>query len=55
MLGCKPIKTPLKANFVANRDSDKKDEMLDNITEFQKLVGILFYLTITRPGISYSV
>lgn len=53
MLGCKPIKTPLEANFVVSRDCDK-DYFLDNITKFQKLVLKLIYLTRTRPYISYS-
>ncbi|GKD24084.1 hypothetical protein Tco_1225787 [Tanacetum coccineum] len=29
--------------------------MLDNITEYQKLIGKLIYLTYTRPDISYSI
>lgn len=55
MLGCKLIKTPLEENYVANQHNDKEDEKLENITEFQKLVGKLLYLTITSPYISYSV
>ncbi|KAL4568295.1 hypothetical protein LXL04_023904 [Taraxacum kok-saghyz] len=34
---------------------DKIDMVLENITEFQNLVGKLIYLTITRPDISYYV
>lgn len=56
ILGSKPSLTPLEANFVPNSDSDdNKDPCLENITEFQKLVGKLIYLTITRPDISYYV
>lgn len=55
MLACKPIKTPLEANFVANRDLVKNDVYINNIIESQKLVGKLIYLTITRPYISYCV
>lgn len=40
MLGSKPIKTPLEANFISNKDNDiDGDEHLVNITEFQKLIG----------------
>nr|KAJ0188894.1 hypothetical protein LSAT_V11C900492590 [Lactuca sativa] len=53
--GCKPIKTPLEAKKFATRDNDKNDEKLENITKFQRLVGKLIYLTITRPDISYRV
>ena len=56
MLGCKPVKTPLEANLVVNSEGDRFDDnVVDNITEFQKLVGKLIYLTITRHDISYSV
>lgn len=56
MLGCKPVNTPLETNLVINRDNDQNnDSLLDNITEFQKLIGKLIYLTITRPNITYSV
>ena len=55
MLGCKPIKTPLEANFVLDRSVNNNKDVLINITEYQKLIGKLIYLTITRPDISYSV
>ncbi|KAL4580716.1 hypothetical protein LXL04_016918 [Taraxacum kok-saghyz] len=56
MLSCKPVCTPLETNLVVDRDyDDNTDSVLKNITEFQKLVGKLIYLTITRPDISYSV
>ncbi|KAI3750087.1 hypothetical protein L2E82_20712 [Cichorium intybus] len=53
MLACKPVKTPLEVNLVAN--CSENDELLLNITEFQKLIGKLIYLTITRPDIAYVV
>ncbi|XP_023771562.1 uncharacterized mitochondrial protein AtMg00810-like [Lactuca sativa] len=56
MLGCKPVKTPLETNLVLKRESDlDKSDCVVNITEFQKLIGKLIYLTKTRPDISYAV
>lgn len=56
LLGCKPVKTPLEPNFVINGDGvDMKDVLLENITEYQKLIGKLIYLMMTRPDISYTV
>ncbi|GKC55551.1 ribonuclease H-like domain-containing protein, partial [Tanacetum coccineum] len=58
MLACKPSKVPLyvsknKAKTVQISIDD--EELLENVTGYQKLVGKLIYLTITRPGISYVV
>lgn len=53
MLACKPVKTPLEANCVIGQNDN--DYLLQNITEFQKLIGKLIYLTITRPDIAYTV
>lgn len=56
MLGCKLVKTPLETNLVVDRVLDKTfDSFLENITDFQKLIEKLIYLTITRPDISYYV
>lgn len=56
MLGCKPVSTPLETNFIIDSGGkDKENALLDNITEFQKLIGKLIYLTVTRPDISYDV
>jgi Reverse transcriptase (RNA-dependent DNA polymerase)/Integrase core domain/gag-polypeptide of LTR copia-type/GAG-pre-integrase domain len=50
-LSAKPATTPMDCN---NKDvSDVK--VLDDISQFQRLVGKLIYLTITRPDISYAV
>nr|GEV75486.1 copia-type polyprotein [Tanacetum cinerariifolium] len=58
MLACKPSKIPLYVSKYKNKpvklvDGDEK--FLDNITGYQKLVGKLIYLTITRLDISYVV
>ena len=56
MLGCKPINTPLEGNFVPKRDTDLLgEELVENVTEFQKLIGKLIYLTVTRPDIAYAI
>lgn len=56
MLGCKPVKTPLDCNVVVRKEGiDVNDSLVHNVVLFQKLVGKLIYLTITRPNISYVV
>lgn len=55
MLGSKPIKTPLEVNFVFSCDCDDNSNYTVNIIEFQKLIGKVIYLTVTRPYISYVV
>nr|GEW72590.1 ribonuclease H-like domain-containing protein [Tanacetum cinerariifolium] len=57
MLACKPCNTPKEANpentkviFICG-----DDEPLTGITHYQKLVGKLIYLTMTRHDISYAV
>ncbi|XP_071741058.1 uncharacterized mitochondrial protein AtMg00810-like [Rutidosis leptorrhynchoides] len=55
MSACKLIDTPLEVNSVLASEASEGDDFLENITEFQKLIGKLIYLTPTRPDISYSV
>lgn len=56
MLGCMPVKTPLDLNIIIkDYGIYKNDVLLQNVILFQKLVGKLIYLTITRLGISYTV
>ncbi|GKB27988.1 ribonuclease H-like domain-containing protein, partial [Tanacetum coccineum] len=55
MLACKPAKTPLPSKLVISNEATEKDPVLDNITDYQKLMGKLIYLTNTRPDISYAV
>ncbi|KAJ0852480.1 putative RNA-directed DNA polymerase [Helianthus annuus] len=54
-LGCKPVSTPVEQNFLVTSKIDKNQKLLDNITGFQKLIGKLIYLSLTRPDISYTV
>jgi hypothetical protein len=51
-LGCKPISTPIDSKYKLNTEDG---EPLNDINYFQRLVGRLIYLTVTRPDISYSV
>ena len=51
ILDCKPAKTPLDSKLQLDTHSDD----LQNIGDYQRIVGKLIYLTITRPDISYAV
>ncbi|GKB96569.1 ribonuclease H-like domain-containing protein [Tanacetum coccineum] len=55
MRACKPAKTPLVSKLVISNEASDKDPLLENITNYQKLMGKLIYLTNTRPYISYVV
>ncbi|GJR77832.1 ribonuclease H-like domain-containing protein [Tanacetum coccineum] len=55
MLACKPAKTPLMSKLVISNKASDKDPLLENITDYQKLMGKLIYLTNTRRDISYDV
>ncbi|GJY17050.1 ribonuclease H-like domain-containing protein [Tanacetum coccineum] len=51
----KHVLTPLLENIVLAHKESKNDKFLVNITNCQRLVGTLIYLTLTRPDISYVV
>ncbi|GKE18165.1 ribonuclease H-like domain-containing protein [Tanacetum coccineum] len=55
MLACKPVKTLLMSKLVISNKASDKDPLLENITDYQKLMGKLIYLTNTRQDISYDV
>ena len=64
LAGTKPVGTPLEVNQrFTSQDFDMsyeaqdthEDIVLDDPTGYQKLVGKLLYLTMTRPDISYAV
>ncbi|GKA24628.1 ribonuclease H-like domain-containing protein [Tanacetum coccineum] len=55
MLACKPTKTPLMSKLVISNEASDNDPILDNIIDYQKLMGKLIYLTNTRPQISNDV
>ncbi|XP_068331522.1 uncharacterized protein [Pyrus communis] len=51
MTDCKPARTPLDSNLKLKTHSDP----VPNLSYYQRMVGKLIYLTITRPDISYAV
>jgi Reverse transcriptase (RNA-dependent DNA polymerase) len=51
-LGCKPASTPTDSNMKLNTEDC---EPLKDINHFQRLVGKLIYLTVTRPDVSFVV
>ncbi|GJT70423.1 ribonuclease H-like domain-containing protein [Tanacetum coccineum] len=55
LLACKPFATPLEQNLAISNEPTEVDKVLDNVTEYQMLIGKLIYLTHTRPDISYLV
>ncbi|XP_019231802.1 PREDICTED: uncharacterized protein LOC109212603 [Nicotiana attenuata] len=62
LAGSKPKETPMEQNlkltsteFDICTDTNKGDELLEDRGSYQRLIGKLLYLTITRPGISYAV
>ncbi|XP_071695605.1 uncharacterized mitochondrial protein AtMg00810-like [Rutidosis leptorrhynchoides] len=55
LLESKPVSAPLESNVKINASASVSDPELNNITEYQKIVGKLIYLTTTRPDISFSV
>lgn len=52
MLACKPCPFPMEQN---HRLALAKDSPYSDPPQYRRLVGLLIYLTITRPEITYSV
>lgn len=55
LLACKPSVTPLKQNLSISNEPNVTDPVLDNITEYQKLIAKLIYLAHIKHDISYLV
>jgi hypothetical protein len=51
-LGCKPIDTPIESNIKLGPNDG---EALTDISQFQRLVGKLIYLAVTRPDITFPI
>lgn len=52
MLGCKPCDTPIESNH--HMQANESYRLID-VSRYQRLVGKLIYLTLTKPDISYVV
>ncbi|KAF3677255.1 putative embryogenesis-associated protein EMB8-like [Capsicum annuum] len=61
MSGAKPVFTPLETNVKhSSAEYDKRtgktdDPLFDDVNSYQRLVGKLIYLTITRPDICFAM
>ncbi|GJS12476.1 ribonuclease H-like domain-containing protein [Tanacetum coccineum] len=53
MLSCKPVDIPLLSKLIISNEATTCDPVLENIIDYQKLMGKLIYLTNIRPDISY--
>ncbi|GJU85880.1 ribonuclease H-like domain-containing protein [Tanacetum coccineum] len=51
----KHVDTPLPENATLNHTESDDDHLLVNVSNYQRLVGKLIYLTNTRPDIAYVV
>ncbi|XP_022011633.1 uncharacterized mitochondrial protein AtMg00810-like [Helianthus annuus] len=54
-LGVKPVSTPIEQSHVISNKLSQNQTAVKDVTSFQKLIGKLIYLSITRPDISYAV
>ncbi|KAJ0459040.1 putative RNA-directed DNA polymerase [Helianthus annuus] len=54
-LGCKPVSTPIELSSLVNSKTESNTDSVVDTTNYQKLVGKLIYLSLTRPDISYAV
>ncbi|GJV84746.1 ribonuclease H-like domain-containing protein [Tanacetum coccineum] len=55
LLAAKHVDTPLAENATLNHTESDDDHLLVNVSNYQRLVGKLIYLTNTRPDIPYDV
>jgi len=52
ILGCEPMRTPINANIDL---WDESKPLLEDVSQYMRLVGKLIYLTFTRLDITYDV
>ncbi|GKE15668.1 ribonuclease H-like domain-containing protein [Tanacetum coccineum] len=55
LLASKPSYIPMQPNISLSSEPKDDDHLLNNITEYEKLIGKLIYLTTTRPDNAYTV
>ncbi|XP_071728755.1 uncharacterized mitochondrial protein AtMg00810-like [Rutidosis leptorrhynchoides] len=53
LLAAKPVNTPIDVNVSSYKGEN--EDIIKNMSVYQKLVGKLIYMTVTRPDISYVV
>jgi Reverse transcriptase (RNA-dependent DNA polymerase) len=51
-IGCRPLSTPINSNIKLNTEDG---ELVKDINHFQRIIGKLIYLTVTRPNLSFAV
>jgi hypothetical protein len=51
-LGCKPVSILIDRKYKLNSEDE---EPLEDINNFQRLIGKLIYLTVMRPNISFMI
>jgi hypothetical protein len=51
-LGYKPSSTPMNYKKKLNT---KEGQLMEDVNQYQRLVGKLIYLTMTRPDLAFSV
>ncbi|XP_019082678.1 PREDICTED: uncharacterized protein LOC109125488 [Camelina sativa] len=54
-LGSKAVSTPLEENYKPGGKGELDAAPFDDVKQYQRLVGKLIYLTITRPDICFAV
>ncbi|KAJ9557475.1 hypothetical protein OSB04_012089 [Centaurea solstitialis] len=52
LLGAKPSKVPMDPNVLLN---DRDGDVLEDSSQYRRLIGKLLYLTVTRPDMSLAV
>ncbi|GKD97580.1 ribonuclease H-like domain-containing protein, partial [Tanacetum coccineum] len=55
LLASKPSYIHMQPNISLSSEPKDDDSLLENFTDYQKLIGKLIYLTTTRPDIAYTV
>ena len=58
LAGAQPVSTPLECNLKltpADYGGSSDDQLLHDVSSYQRLVGKLLYLTNTRPDIAFTV